>query len=148
MQPLLADRYKTIRGLTMNICEPLSPADFEQQGMPDVSPPKWHLAHTTWFFERIVLQEHLKGYDVFNPRFDYLFNSYYESLGERHPRPKRGMLVRPSLEEVLKYREYVDKEMVKFLERPIEAAVAELVEIGLQHEQQHQGKNPLYSLFC
>jgi ergothioneine biosynthesis protein EgtB len=109
--------------------------------MPDASPSKWHLAHTTWFFETLVLQPHLAGYAVHDPRYASLFNSYYESLGPRHPRPQRGMLTRPSLQEVKAYRQAVDAAMSQLLtERRAEQpdALLALIELGLQHEQQHQ----------
>jgi ergothioneine biosynthesis protein EgtB len=109
--------------------------------MPDASPTKWHLAHTTWFFEVVVLQPNAPGYRVYDERFSLLFNSYYESLGPRHPRPQRGLLTRPSLAEVHAYRAAVDAAVLKFIasaDLETWAAVAPLLELGLQHEQQHQ----------
>ena len=109
--------------------------------MPDASPVKWHLAHTTWFFETLVLGPHAAGYRAFDQRFGFLFNSYYEALGPRHPRPQRGLLSRPALSEVLDYRRHVDAALCEFIEAGDEAAVrgaASLIELGLQHEQQHQ----------
>ena len=109
--------------------------------MPDASPTKWHLAHTTWFFETVVLGEHDAAYRVFDERFSYLFNSYYESLGPRHARPQRGLLTRPSSQEVLAYRTHVDVAMLAFISAAPQAdldAAAGMIELGLQHEQQHQ----------
>jgi ergothioneine biosynthesis protein EgtB len=106
--------------------------------MPDVSPTKWHLAHTTWFFETFLLRAQDSGYAEFHPAFNYLFNSYYEGVGPRHPRPERGFLTRPSVEEILAYREHVDTAMARLLDRDLADDVAALVELGLNHEQQHQ----------
>lgn len=109
--------------------------------MPDASPTKWHLAHTSWFFETFVLSPHLRDYDVFDARYGYLFNSYYEAIGERHPRPQRGLLTRPCVSEVRRYRAHVDAGLERLFERAgdaVFAACADLLELGLQHEQQHQ----------
>jgi ergothioneine biosynthesis protein EgtB len=106
--------------------------------MPDASPAKWHLAHTTWFFETMVLQPHCAAYRVFDESFNFLFNSYYESIGARQPRPRRGMLTRPSLDTIRAYREHVDAAMEKFLVTPSTEGVAALIELGCHHEQQHQ----------
>ena len=95
--------YSRIREATLALTAPLSAEDCAIQSMPDASPAKWHLAHTTWFFETFVLEPHVQGYRAFDPAFGYLFNSYYNAIGERHPRPERGMLSRPSLDEVLAY---------------------------------------------
>ncbi len=108
------------------------------QSMPDASPVKWHLGHTTWFFETFVLEAVQKDYAPFHPSFRVLFNSYYVGVGERHPRPARGLLSRPGLEEVLAYRREVDARVLRLLEIPAEPSLAALVELGLQHEQQHQ----------
>ncbi len=105
--------------------------------MPDASPTKWHLAHTSWFFERIVLQTYVQGYVPFDVRYDYIYNSYYEGLGPRHPRPQRGLLSRPSAADILAYRRYVDGALLRLLERG-EPEVERLVTLGLNHEQQHQ----------
>ncbi|HWP94256.1 MAG TPA: ergothioneine biosynthesis protein EgtB [Gammaproteobacteria bacterium] len=134
----LAARYEAIRAATRALAESLSPEDAVVQSMPDASPAKWHLAHTSWFFEAFLLVPHLAGHRIFHPRYGYLFNSYYESVGARHPRPQRGLLTRPSLAEVLAYRAYVDEAMARLLARPLEPDVAALVELGLNHEQQHQ----------
>jgi ergothioneine biosynthesis protein EgtB len=115
----------------------LSDADATVQSMADASPAKWHLAHTTWFFETFLLEPHVPGYRVFDDRFGFLFNSYYETVGERHPRPRRGLLTRPPLAEVLAYREHVDAAMAAWLPGA-DAARRDLVELGLHHEQQHQ----------
>jgi ergothioneine biosynthesis protein EgtB len=106
--------------------------------MPDASPAKWHLAHTTWFFEAMVLMPHLRGYEPFDERFHFLFNSYYETLGARQPRPRRGMLTRPALGEVYAYRRHVDEAVGRLLRSTPAGGVAELVELGCHHEQQHQ----------
>jgi ergothioneine biosynthesis protein EgtB len=131
----LPERYRAVRALSEAIAAPLSDADATIQPHPDASPAKWHLAHTTWFFETFVLRDHVPGYRLFDERWAYLFNSYYEGEGERHARPRRGMLSRPSLDEVLAYRRHVDKAMAAAA-LPEEALA--LVELGLQHEQQHQ----------
>jgi dimethylhistidine N-methyltransferase len=130
--------FRNVRCTTSALAAHLSEGDATAQSMADASPAKWHLAHTTWFFEAIVLVPHLSGYRKFDDRFDFLFNSYYESLGDRHPRPKRGLLTRPSLETVRTYRHYVDLGMERALAEGIEAGVASLVELGCHHEQQHQ----------
>src|SRR5690349_2426229 len=130
--------YCEVRDLTEQLAAPLSAEDQTVQSMPDVSPTKWHRAHTTWFFETFVLQENVPGYRVFEEPYGYLFNSYYEGVGPRHPRPKRGMLTRPSAAEVGAYRRHVDEAMVTLLAEPASDAVRFLVELGLHHEQQHQ----------
>jgi ergothioneine biosynthesis protein EgtB len=134
----LAPLYCQVRQASQRLCEPLSDADATVQSMPDASPAKWHLAHTTWFFEVMVLRQHLPGYRVFDESFNFLFNSYYETIGARHPRPMRGMLTRPSLQEILAYRAHVDAGVERLLERTPSSSVAELLELGCQHEQQHQ----------
>jgi ergothioneine biosynthesis protein EgtB len=124
-----------VRRLTEALVAPLSAEDQQAQSMPDASPAKWHLAHTTWFFERVVL----RGRPPLEPRWDVLFNSYYEALGPRHPRPERGLLTRPSLEEVRRYRERVDEAVEDVLRRDaLDVAGRALLELGLHHEQQHQ----------
>jgi ergothioneine biosynthesis protein EgtB len=128
--------YKRIRDTTVALTGSLSAEDCAIQSMADASPAKWHLAHTTWFFETFVLQPHVPGYHVFDPAYGYLFNSYYNGIGERHPRPERGMLSRPSLDEVLAYRRHVDEAIVQIENIPVEALAR--VELGLHHEQQHQ----------
>ncbi len=137
----LSARYLCVRRHSLDLAAPLSAEDQCVQAMPDASPSKWHLAHTSWFFEALVLGPHAPGYRPHDERFARLFNSYYESLGPRHPRPQRGMLTRPSLAEVLSYRAAVDAAMLDFIgaaDADSLAAAAPWVELGLQHEQQHQ----------
>jgi len=132
-------RYQSIRQAGLRLVEGLSDADTTVQSMPDASPVKWHLAHTTWFFEAVVLQPHLQGFENFDDAFHYLFNSYYEALGPRHLRPRRGMLTRPSLERVQEYRAHVDEAMGRLLaENSTSDEIVDLIELGLNHEQQHQ----------
>ncbi|MGH7211729.1 MAG: hypothetical protein ACREF1_09750, partial [Acetobacteraceae bacterium] len=131
------DPYHVIRSHTERLTTALSPEDQCVQSMPDASPAKWHRAHTTWFFEEFVLRPHLPSYRGFDPDFRYLFNSYYEAVGPRHPRPFRGLLTRPSSARVDAYRAHVDAAMERLLRDPPEAAVS-LIDLGLQHEQQHQ----------
>lgn len=130
--------YRAVRAETEARAAPLSPEDQQVQSMPDCSPAKWHRAHTTWFFETFVLsQDH--GYVPFDPVFGYLFNSYYEAVGSRHPRPERGLLTRPTAETIGRYRAHVDRAMVELIAGPtLPDALAELIELGLHHEQQHQ----------
>ncbi len=137
----LVPRFRRVRGDTEALAAPLSPEDQVVQSMPDASPVKWHRAHTTWFFETFLLQRFRPGYAVFDPAFGFLFNSYYEAVGARHPRPERGMITRPSVAEVGAYRGHVDAAMVDLLAdppAPHAAEIAALVELGLHHEQQHQ----------
>jgi ergothioneine biosynthesis protein EgtB len=137
----LADALAEVRRVTQSLAAPLSAEDQMVQSMPDASPTKWHLAHTTWFFETFVLAPRAPGYRVFDPHFNYLFNSYYESVGPRHLRPARGLLSRPSLAEVKRYREHVDEALQRFLREGgavADAATLEVIELGLHHEQQHQ----------
>ena len=133
----LAERLSATRRLTLDLAAPLSDADATIQPFPDASPAKWHLAHTTWFFETFVLRDHLFGYTPFDERYAFLFNSYYEAEGPRHARPRRGMLSRPSLDEVRHYRAHVDEALERALPSLAPAAL-ELVELGINHEQQHQ----------
>ncbi len=133
----LSDRYQQVRQLSESICRPLATEDYVIQSMPDVSPPKWHLAHTTWFFETFLLAPSLPHYQVFHPQFGYLFNSYYETVGKRHPRPQRGLLSRPTVEEIYRYRAYVDQAMQSLLSQP-DSTLEALILLGLHHEQQHQ----------
>ncbi len=127
--------YAGIRGQTVAIAAPLAPEDQVIQSMPDTSPTKWHLAHTTWFFETFLLKPHLPGYAVLNEAYDHLFNSYYQQIGSPFPRPRRGLLSRPTVEEVLDYRAHVDSAMDALLGDP---SLAPLIQLGLNHEQQHQ----------
>jgi ergothioneine biosynthesis protein EgtB len=134
---LASQRYISIRGHTERLVASLSAEDQCVQSMPDASPAKWHRAHTTWFFEQFVLGQYLPDYRVFDSDFCYLFNSYYEAVGPRHPRPNRGLLTRPSVDQVTRYRAHVDSAMLQLLSCP-PAEAAALIELGLQHEQQHQ----------
>src|SRR5262249_8394980 len=120
------------------LAHPLSAEDQTVQSMPDVSPTKWHRAHTTWFFETFLLQVHAPQYRCFHPSYGYLFNSYYEAVGARHPRPQRGFLSRPGIADIARYRQHVGAAMVDLLDQPAPEAVTALVELGLQHENQHQ----------
>ena len=135
-----AERYASVRAATVALAAPLSAEDCAIQSMPDASPVKWHLAHTSWFFETFVLEEHAVGYRPYRPAFRMLFNSYYNAVGEKHPRPQRGLLSRPSLAEVLAYRAHVDAAMIELLQsdEATRRATAQIVELGLNHEQQHQ----------
>ena len=133
-----AERFSSVRSGTLARAAPLSAEDQQVQSMPDASPTKWHLAHTTWFFETFLLIPSLTGYRPFDPAFGYLFNSYYETVGPRHPRPARGLVTRPDLEQVIAYRHWVDAGMERLLARPLSPDVAFLVELGLAHEEQHQ----------
>jgi ergothioneine biosynthesis protein EgtB len=129
--------YHMVRAYTESLAIALTAEDQCLQSMPDASPTKWHRAHITWFFEQFILVPFLPGYRIFDETFQYLFNSYYEAVGPRHPRPMRGLLSRPSVAEVTAYRAHVDAAMTRLLRNPPEN-VAALVELGLQHEQQHQ----------
>ena len=133
---LLAD-YAQIRRCSEALAAPLSAEDQNLQSMPDASPTKWHLAHTTWFFEAVVLAKFAPTYRPFDPGYAYLFNSYYEGLGPRHPRSQRGMLSRPPLEDIVEYRLHVDEAMARLIEERA-SEVAVLTTLGLHHEQQHQ----------
>ncbi len=132
-----ASAYAAARDRTERLAADLAPEDQAVQSMPDASPAKWHRAHTTWFFEQFVLVPHAPGYRVFDPAFGYLFNSYYEAVGARHPRPARGMITRPDAAAVTAYRRHVDAAMAGFLPLAPPAAL-HLAALGLQHEQQHQ----------
>lgn len=137
----LVDAYLAVRAETERRAAPLSPEDQLIQSMPDASPAKWHRAHTTWFFEQFLLGEHLPGYQVFHPDYAYLFNSYYVTAGPRHARHQRGHLTRPGTEEVTAYRRHVDAAVVEFFQAADADTLAKLVplvEVGLNHEQQHQ----------
>ncbi len=133
----LSERLGATRRLTLALAEPLSDADATIQPHPDASPAKWHLAHTSWFFETFVLRDHLPGYRLFHERWPYLFNSYYEGEGARQPRARRGMISRPGLDEVRAWRRHVDEALDRALPG-LPPAALELAELGIQHEQQHQ----------
>lgn len=136
--PDLAHGYREVRAATMALVEPLSEADAQVQSMPDASPAKWHLAHTTWFFETFVLEGHEPNFRAHDPAYRVLFNSYYHGVGEQHSRPERGLITRPGLAEVMAYRRAVDARVLALLAgRPAPAATA-LLTLGLHHEQQHQ----------
>lgn len=149
-------RFNEVRAQTLRLCETLETEDFVVQPTMDVSPPKWHLAHTTWFFEVFVLVPHAKDYKLYHPDYPYLFNSYYVAAGERWTRAERGHLTRPTVQEVMRYRQYVEQQMQQFLAKnEVNAELQYVLEIGLQHEQQHQelllydikyilGHNPLF----
>ena len=132
------DAYRQVRAATLRLVDGLDDADLTPQSAEFASPGKWHLAHTTWFFEQFVLAAHGRGYRRFDERFGFLFNSYYNAVGARHERPRRGLLTRPSLAQVQAYREHVDQAMADLLGTRLPAAAGDLVELGLHHEQQHQ----------
>ncbi len=140
----LADRLLASRGLSLALAAALSDEDQTVQAMDDASPTKWHLAHTTWFYEAFILRDYLPGYQSFDARLDYCFNSYYEQKGERHPRPKRGLLTRPSAGEVRDYRAHVDTALANLVVHLDDTttskadAIKSLIELGINHEQQHQ----------
>lgn len=153
-------RYKQIRATTEQICRPLTVEDYVVQPIVDVSPPKWHLAHTTWFFENFILAEYTPNYTIYSADYNYMFNSYYESMGERALRPNRGNSTRPTVEEIYAYRKLVDENIEAYLASNPELTEAQqlVIEIGLQHEQQHQellvtdikyilGHNPLFPAY-
>ncbi|MDM0068210.1 ergothioneine biosynthesis protein EgtB [Variovorax sp. J31P207] len=150
----LRELFEAVRAHSLELAAPLSAEDQCIQSMPDASPTKWHLAHTTWFFETVLLQPHASGYQAFDPRFHYLFNSYYEALGPRHPRPQRGLLTRPSLDEVHAYRRHVDGAVLALLAHAGEAdwaTIEPILTLGLHHEQQHQElilTDILHALWC
>ena len=130
--------YTDVRSHTEKLCEPLEIEDYIPQPVVDVSPPKWNIAHTTWFFEEMILKKFVQGYHVFDEQFGFLFNSYYNSIGERTARDHRGALSRPTVSQVFAYRKYVDEQMTAFLAGDVADAVSELIILGLNHEQQHQ----------
>ena len=134
----LVAKLAETRRLSLELAEPLTPEDMTVQPMDDASPTKWHLAHVTWFFEQFILKEHLVGYEAFDDTFNYCFNSYYESQGPRQPRPRRGMLTRPSSERVFAYRAHVDDALTRLGANGFTPEVARMIEIGINHEQQHQ----------
>jgi len=153
------ERYKRVRNHTEKICEPLEKEDYVVQPVADVSPPKWHIGHTTWFFETFILKPNLPDYTEYNPDFNYVFNSYYESVGARVIRTDRGNLSRPTVDEIYKYRRHVDKAMEGFLTTIFPEKLHELMELGLNHEEQHQellwtdikyilGNNPLFPAYA
>ena len=154
----LSEKYKTVRNYTEELCKPLHTEDYVVQPVVDVSPPKWHIGHTTWFFETFILKPYLKGYKEFDPQYNYVFNSYYETVGARVIRTDRGNLSRPTVEDIYKYRKSVDHAMNQFLQGDIPKELEEIVTLGINHEQQHQellmtdikyilGNNPLFPAY-
>lgn len=155
----LLENYRRIRARSVEICELLETEDFVVQPVVDVSPPKWHLGHTTWFFETFILIPNLDGYEVFNSQYNFVFNSYYETIGARVIRTDRGNLSRPSVADIFQYRKYVDEQMETFLlNNDLSDDLKKLFELGLNHEQQHQellltdikyilGHNPLFPAY-
>ncbi len=134
----LLQRFQQVRSITLRLADPLSAEDAMVQSMPDASPAKWHLAHTTWFFETFILSEQLAGYRIFNPEYRQLFNSYYKTLGSHPLRQQRGTFSRPSFSDVLGYRRHVDEAVCRLLATEASPEILALVELGLHHEQQHQ----------
>lgn len=138
VQNRLLKQFKTTRKHTENLCRPLKTEDYSVQPVEFVSPPKWHLAHSTWFFEQFVLNEYLRDYKIYHKDFAFLFNSYYNNMGDRVLRPNRGNMTRPTVEEVYDYRSYVTNHIVDLLNSNPESKVQDIIEIGINHEQQHQ----------
>jgi ergothioneine biosynthesis protein EgtB len=155
----LLKEYKNVRKLTENICRPLEKEDYVVQPIADVSPPKWHLGHTTWFFEMFVLKAFNPQYTEFDTQYNFVFNSYYETIGARVLRTDRGNLSRPSVDDIYRYRTHIDSQMEKLMiNETLDDALIEIIELGLQHEQQHQellytdikyilGHNPLFPIY-
>lgn len=154
----LVNKYKEVRKYTKDICKPLHTEDYVVQPVVDVSPPKWHIGHVTWFFETFILKAFAPNYLEFNPRYNYVFNSYYETECARVIRTDRGNLSRPTVEEIYAYRKHVDEAMIKFLQNDISIEIEKLIIIGFNHEQQHQellltdikyilGNNPLFPAY-
>ena len=156
----LTEKFLKVRQQSLALCKPLKPEDYVVQPVVDVSPPKWHLAHTTWFFEALVLAKYNSGYKVFDDDYGYMFNSYYETVGERVLRPNRGFMTRPTIEDVMAYRTYVDEQMQGFFLSvdDDQKRILDVIEIGINHEQQHQellvtdfkyilGHNPLFPVY-
>src|ERR1700744_2950976 len=134
----LLDKYNAVRAHSGHICRPLKTEDYVVQPVVDVSPPKWHLGHTTWFWETFLLIPHQQGYHPHNSDYNYVFNSYYETIGARVVRTDRGNLSRPSVDDVYAYRRYVDAAMESFSGGGLSAALESLIVLGLNHEEQHQ----------
>jgi hypothetical protein len=133
----MKDHYHSVRQHSVALCEPLCTEDYVVQPNPDVSPPKWHLAHSTWFLEEMILSKYLPDYRRFHPRYAFLFNSYYDSLGDRVLRPQRGNMSRPTVEEILSYRHHVDHHMLQLIPNA-NNEVQKLIEIALHPDPQHQ----------
>jgi ergothioneine biosynthesis protein EgtB len=151
-------RYQSVRERTEAICSPLETEDFVVQPVADVSPPKWHIGHTTWFFETFILSQYLEDFKAFNPDYNYVFNSYYETVGARVIRTDRGNLSRPTVKDIYQYRKHVDEAMGDLLRSKYDPALQELLELGCNHEEQHQellltdikyilGNNPLFPAY-
>ena len=134
----LREQFLTVRNFTREICDPLETEDYVVQSMPDVSPTRWHLAHTTWFFETFVLKPNISGYRPGNEAFEYLFNSYYNTVGDQYPRSQRGLLTRPTVTEIWEYREAIDVALNELLRTDVSEDVAAVIRLGIEHEQQHQ----------
>ncbi|MFN7116472.1 MAG: ergothioneine biosynthesis protein EgtB [Saprospiraceae bacterium] len=154
----LLQAYQQVRQQTEQLCKPLQPEDFVVQPVTDVSPPKWHLGHSTWFFENFILAEHLPGYHRFDERLNFIFNSYYESQGPRILRSHRGNITRPGVDYIMEYRHYVDNHIEKLLQSSLSVELQDFITLGLHHEQQHQellltdikyilGNNPFYPAY-
>jgi ergothioneine biosynthesis protein EgtB len=154
----LLEKYNDVRRHSEEICRPLKTEDYVVQPVVDVSPPKWHIGHTTWFFETFILKPNIPDYEEFDPQYNFVFNSYYETVGARVIRTDRGNLSRPSVEDIYKFRAHVDKAMNEFLQSPASQGLEELILLGLNHEQQHQellstdikyilGNNPLFPAY-
>ena len=155
----LLEAYKKVRAYSEQICKPLKTEDYVVQPVVDVSPPKWHLGHTTWFFETFLLIPNLKGYKEYDSNYNFVFNSYYETIGARVIRTDRGNLSRPSVEDIYKYRAHVDEAMQKLIRQEINKKLTETIVLGLNHEEQHQellltdikyilGHNPLFPVYA
>jgi ergothioneine biosynthesis protein EgtB len=134
----ISEKYKKVRQLTLDFCSHLHPEDFSIQVVTFASPAKWHLAHTTWFFETFILKTQIENYKEFDPDFNFLFNSYYNNVGSRVLQANRGNMSRPSTNEVFAYRHYVDEKMLSFLQSNLDKKILDLIVLGLNHEQQHQ----------
>lgn len=154
----LLEKFRKVREHSENICKPLEIEDYVVQPVAQVSPPKWHLGHTTWFFETLVLKKYVKDYKAFHPDYNFVFNSYYETVGARVIRTDRGNLSRPSVKDIYAYRKYVNEAMEKLMDADLPEEAESVIEIGLNHEQQHQellitdikyilGNNPLFPAY-
>ena len=155
---MLLAQYKQTRQYTESLCAPLNVEDYIPQAVDFTSPPKWHLAHTSWFFEEMILTKFVAGYAVLDGHFTFLFNSYYQSVGEKAVRAQRGLITRPTVEQVYQYRHYVDEHMVRLLSTDVSDEIKALVTLGINHEQQHQellltdlkytlSLNPIYPVY-
>ena len=158
MIEIITDKFIKTRKYSEELCEPLLTEDYSVQPIEFVSPPKWHLAHTTWFWEEFVLTKYKKGYKVFKEEFSFLFNSYYNNVGKRVIRPSRGLMTRPSVDDVYQYRLYVTQQMIDFLGSNPRKEILDIVAVGINHEEQHQelfiydikyifGNQPLFPIY-